>query len=268
MKYLRVVSEALREARKAVTPLFGQEQAARGLGIGAFGDRTYAIDRAAEESILKVLRKRIPDACVVTEETGMIGDQSGEVTVLVDPIDGSTNATRSVPLFSTAIVIAEGSRFQDVVAAGVMDLVHNEEFLGSKGGLATVNGSNMTPTSNRDLGSAYISMNPKAFSAGTKGRLSLQRLLAKTRYPRSLGSAALETAYVAAGRIDAFIDPTSTLRLFDCIPSIYLTLKAGGFVECIGYRIEDVNLRKRVNLGFVATGTEALGRTILGTIKG
>ena len=263
MRYLGVIREALKEARKAVVPLFGEEAAATGLGIGAFGDLTYAIDRAAEESILKVLRKRIPDACIVTEETGIINDRSGEVTILVDPIDGSTNATHSVPLFSTAIAIAEGTRFQDVVAAGVMDFVHNEEFLGSREGLVTLNGNSVIPSSNSDLSSAYLSLNSKAFSVRGKELLSLQRLLTKTRYPRSLGSAALETAYVAAGRIDAYMDLTGTLRLFDCIPSIYLTLRAGGFVKCIGSRIEDLDLRKKSNLGFIATGTEALARTML-----
>ena len=263
MNYLEIVHEALNAAQNAIAPIFRGTNISTFLGHGAHGDPTYTIDRVAEDAILNVIKQNIPDAYVVTEEKGQIGNESNEITVLIDPIDGSTNAIHHIPFFSSAIAIAEGKGFRDIVAAGVIDLIHQDVFVGGERGGILLNGISVNPSSNTNLSSAYIFVNPRASSETETWKQDLGRLLVETRYPRCLGSSALETAYVADGRADAFIETRHRLRPFDCVPSMYLILKAGGFVELLGTRVDDLDLRRKVRLGLIAAGNKELGDKIM-----
>ena len=267
MEYVKVIEKALKEARKAIIPLFGREEASKFLEYGEHGDPTYAIDRTAEDAIVRVIRDTFPKAYFVTEEAGMLGDEMSEITVLIDPIDGSTNATHGIPMFSSAIALAVGQYFEDIVASGVINLVHGDLFLCGNKGPVLMNGKQVKLSQNQDLESAYICMNSNVHSGEWIWKTGLQNLLSKIRYPRSLGSAALETAYVSDGRVDAYLDPKGTLRSFDCIPSIHMILKAGGFVELLNTKFENFNLRKKHRLGVVASGNIGLGEQILSILK-
>ncbi|MCD6511368.1 MAG: inositol monophosphatase [Thaumarchaeota archaeon] len=259
MKYKSLIERCLKEARAEV---LGLKERGVALGRGAFGDRTYRIDRVSELAILKVLEEELPDASVVSEELGTV--EKGEVTVLIDPIDGSVNSIRGVPIYSIAIAVAEGRRFGDVVSSGVMDVVHGDIFMAGRGEGAYLNGRRIR-VSERGLEDGLIFVNPSLKPGDAR---MLAPLLERARHPRSLGSAALETAYVAAGIGDAYVSPAPRLRPFDCLPSLLLVIEAGGYVKTLNFRLEDIPLSTKMGIAYIAANGKALAEEISALVGG
>ena len=230
--------------------------------MGKSGDQTYKIDKLAENAIIDVIKDKIPDCYIISEEAGNLGKESNDITVLIDPIDGSTNAIHNIPVFSSTILIAKGRQFSNIISTGVYDLNNDEIFLSSDNRIPTLNGKQINVSSTEKLDSAIISINPRTLN-NIKNNTNINKLLDQIRYPRCFGSAALEIAYVANGRLDGFIDTTNTLRLFDCLPSIYSVIKSGGFIHLFNSDIRDIDIRSGSRLGVIATSNNSLGEQIL-----
>lgn len=263
MDYEGAIVEALNAAQISVSKTYGKISSRVELGQGAHGDVTYRIDKIAERAIIRVLRKRIPNSFIVSEEAGYVGDSQSKILILVDPLDGSTNAVRPIPFFSSAVAICAGTRYGELVAAGVKDLIHDRIFLATSDQGVTVDGVRAQPAKTERLDQACVGVDMKIDEKSPVGTRALLRLLSKVRYPRFLGSAALETAYVAGGIVDAFVEPRPILRSFDCIPSLFLVDKAGGFVRMLNASLTDLDLRQHQRLAYVAAGNRTLGRSIL-----
>ncbi len=264
MNYLRVLNEAFDVAERISKHLQASGEAAQPLTRGAFGDLTYRIDKEVESAIIKVVKKHLPDSLIISEETGTIGDEDGSPLVLIDPVDGSTNAYQNIPLYSSAIAIINGHTFADVAAAGVADIVHGERIISEGRGEVTVNGHPAHPSPAKPLDQAYVNLNLKTRTT-EKAEEWLVSLLRKIRYARFLGSAALETAYVAAGRSNAYIQLAPNLRTFDCIGALYLVKEAGGWIEFLNINIEKVDLRDRERFAYVAACDAVMGQLIMST---
>lgn len=254
MEYKSLIERCLKEARKRVLGLEGGDA---DLGRGAFGDRTYRVDRESELAVLKVLEEELPDVSVISEESGTL--RRGEVTALIDPIDGSVNAVRGVPVYSVALAIAEGPLFRDVVSSGVIDVVHGDTFLAERDHGAYLNERRMH-VSRRGLEDGEIFVN-LSFERGYTERLA--PLLESVRHLRALGSAALETAYVAAGIGDAYVSITPRLRPFDCLPSLLMVIEAGGCVKMLNYKLDEIPLDAKRGIAYVAANSEHLADAIL-----
>ncbi len=262
MNYLQLLDEAFDAAEQATRTIRSTKEAATPLNVGAFGDTTYRIDKMAEDAIIKVVQQQLPDSLIVSEETGRIGEQNGQPLVLIDPIDGSTNASRGVPLYSSAIAIIEGHQFGDVAAAGVFDLVHGERIVSAGGGKVTLNGRQVSPTSAKPLDRAYVNVSLRSKSSEEAERW-LHALLQEVKYPRCLGSAALETAYVAVGRSDAFLQIAPNLRTFDCIGALFMVQEAGGWFKCLNIDLNKVDLRGSERFAYVAACDAEMGAKVM-----
>jgi myo-inositol-1(or 4)-monophosphatase len=261
MNYLSILDEAFDAAERAFQRLRSSGGAAQPLTRGAFGDLTYRIDKEIEDAIIEVVRRRLPRSLIVSEEAGALGDPDDRPLVLIDPVDGSTNASRGVPFYSSAIAIVDGYRFGDVAAAGVFDLVHRERIVSGGGGNVTIDGRSAHPSSTRSFDEAYVNVNMRSWKP-PKGESHLAALLRRIRYPRFLGSAALETTYVAIGRSDAFVQLAPNLRTFDCIGALYLVQEAGGWLECLNADIESVDLRGSVRFAYIAACDAEMGKMV------
>ncbi|HEU4739179.1 MAG TPA: inositol monophosphatase family protein [Solirubrobacterales bacterium] len=198
-------------------------------GIGEGGDRTLVIDRKCEDVVFAELEKLAAEGAsfvAVSEERGEVSFGSGgEQRVVIDPIDGSLNARRTIPSFAVSIAVASGPSMADVEFGFVHDFGADEEFLANRGAGAQLNGRpvQVSPAAERLEVVGVESVEPEwslpAFEA----------LAGKVFRLRVVGAIAITAAYVAAGRFDAMLSLRSC-RSVDAAAAQLIVREAGGAV--------------------------------------
>jgi myo-inositol-1(or 4)-monophosphatase len=182
-------------------------------------------DRAAEERILRLLHQRAPGAAILAEESGESG--RGELRFIVDPLDGTTNYVHGIPIFTCTVAAELEGR---LVAGCTVDPMRAETFRAHRGGGAFAGARKLSVSSTSKLEEAVACT---GFPYGHRERLgdmvrAFGRFTEFARGTRRLGSAALDLAYVAAGRLDVFWE--EGLRPWDIAAGIVLVREAGGVV--------------------------------------
>lgn len=230
----------------------------------AKGDRVKAFDLAAHEAAMVAL-DRLGAALVVESEEGgtrHLGEGAPRWRVVVDPVDGSDNRARGLPLsaFSCAVLPVSGDlRPASVVAALVGPIADGPPWLAVAGGGAWRGGEPIRTSGVKRLADAFLSieLNHAAPSSGAA------RLPAAARGIRSYGCASMALALVAAGAIDAHVDLRRRLTAESYLAGARLVLEAGGTVSGADGRplgaVADLTARTSV----VAAATPELGREIL-----
>jgi len=199
-------------------------------GVGEGGDRTLVIDRECEDAVfaeLEVLAAEGASFVAVSEERGeVVFGSGGEARVVIDPIDGSLNARRTLPSFAVSIAVAGGPSMADVDFGFVHDFGADEEFLARRGEGAWLDGDpiRVAPPAERLEVVGVESAEPEwalpAFEA----------LAGKVFRLRVVGAIAISAAYVAAGRFDAMLSLRSC-RSVDAAAAQLLVREAGGAVS-------------------------------------
>ena len=259
-----MVNIALRAARRAGRIVLRAMDRARSLRVEekAKNDFVTEIDRAAEDAIVDTIMRVYPDHGVLGEERGAARPDA-EYTWIIDPLDGTTNFLAGIPHFCIAIAVRKGAVLEHGV---VVDPVHNEEFSATRGAGARMNDVRIRVTNTHALERAIVSTGiPYA---------QLERHLASytemlracrggCRSVRSMGAAALDLAYVAAGRTDAFFQVG--LQPWDMAAPTVIVREAGGFVADIagGDRFMDTGNLVAAN----PTVFRQLMRTLRGAIR-
>jgi myo-inositol-1(or 4)-monophosphatase len=186
-------------------------------------------DKASEETILRVLRERAPGARILAEESG--AHEGEDLCFIVDPLDGTTNYAHGLPIFSCTVGAEENGR---VVAGCTVDPLRGEVFLAAHGlgaELRTAGGAQPLRVSRAaELVEAVVCT---GFPYGDRDKLpqmisAFARFTELCRGSRRLGSAALDLAYVASGRLDGFWE--MGLRPWDVAAGVVLVEEAGGTV--------------------------------------
>jgi myo-inositol-1(or 4)-monophosphatase len=197
------ICRAMRDGVVAAVSAVPRERRADELGRGAGGDLTVAIDRAAEDAALAVLDRLAAGGegfTVVSEEIGerSYGD-GGRWRVVIDPIDGSLNAKRGLPIYALSVAVADGPAMADVVLGYVYDLGNREEWIATRGGGASVNGVPLGAA--RPLERLQI----VALEATRPEHLvpAAAAMTGVAERVRVLGSLALALCHLADGRVDA-----------------------------------------------------------------
>ncbi|UTF60877.1 inositol monophosphatase family protein [Gilvimarinus sp. DA14] len=223
---------ALRAARKAGEII---ERATERLDVVAIeekgrNDFVTEIDKAAEKEIIYHLRKAYPDHSIVGEEGGSQPGSNTDVEWVIDPLDGTTNFIHGIPHFSVSIACRIKGQLEHAV---VYDPIKREEFTASRGRGAALNGRRIRVSSRKGLAggvigtgipfSGYALENISAYLA------AVQEIAGQTSGIRRPGSAALDLAYVAAGRFDAFWE--MNLNQWDMAAGLLLVTEAGGLVS-------------------------------------
>ena len=182
-------------------------------------------DIEADELIINEIKRNHPDHEILTEENGVIGEKS-DYLWMVDPLDGTNNFTRGVPIFSTTLALTYKS---EPILSVVYYPPTKGLFTAEKGKGAYWNGEKIKVSETGDLSKILISFGkgrePKDRKAMLKG---INNLYNKVRSVRIFGSAALELAYVAEGRVDAFA--ILGLKRWDFIGGLLLVEESGGKV--------------------------------------
>jgi len=263
---LEVAVEAVKKAKEAACEALVKGGRAR-VKVGASGDETLEADEAAEEAILEVLKARLQGATVISEELGIADlGGGGPPYVFVDPLDGSLNAKRGYPCFSSMVAFASKPRLIDVQAMAVVNMLTGDLYWAVKGEGAFLNGVKVSASSCAKLSEALVSLD---FSKRNRpeGYVSkIASIIEEARHVRFLGSNSLEVCLVACGACDAFIDLRGGLRLLDVAGPLLMVREAGGIVhvEPGGLEVE-VDVKRKASL--IAASTDKLLHEILGLVK-
>jgi myo-inositol-1(or 4)-monophosphatase len=189
-------------------------------------DIKLEVDVLAQDLIAKILLERFPEHALYGEE-GIVGDQASDHQWVVDPLDGTVNFFYGIPHFCVSIAL----RFRGEVIVGVIyDPIRNELWSGEKGQLPLLNGNPFRVSPRATLAEAVISIGLAKTSATIDAGLPLlEQMVHRVRKCRMLGSAALDLAYVACGRLDAYIE--QGISLWDVAAGWLLVESAGGKVQ-------------------------------------
>ncbi len=165
-------------------------------------DLVSEADVAAEAAIRAVLAEHRPDDAILGEEGGASGH--GELRWVIDPLDGTTNFLFGVPQFAVSVACED----EDGGVVGVvLDPIHDERFAASRSGQATLNGAAIAGSDRTELATALVATG-FGYDAAVRARQAqvLGRVLPRVRDIRRAGSAALDLAWCACGRYDAYFE--------------------------------------------------------------
>jgi myo-inositol-1(or 4)-monophosphatase len=190
------------------------------------GDIVTEVDIESEAVVLHRIREAYPSHNIVTEESGHIVGVEGEPTWYIDPLDGTGNYARGIPFFATTLAVARGNQ---VLASATYDPLREEMFKAALGLGAYLNDKRLhiEPDDNMEDVSVSISWSRRRKGSELFPRY-IERLAPHTSYLRRLGSAALAIAYVAAGRLDAYIQ--GQINPWDIAAGVLMVQEASGLV--------------------------------------
>lgn len=189
-------------------------------------DYASEVDGLAEEAIVKELRRAQPDYAILGEEGGaQKGRGSGRYTWVIDPLDGTSNYLRGFPHWCVSIALCEGG---EPLHAVIFDPLRNELFTSTRGGGAQVNERKLRVAERKDLAGAMIvtGFPPRERVRADAHLDCVKELLKEAEDIRRTGSAALDLAYVAAGRVDAYFE--AGVKPWDIAAGVLLVREAGG----------------------------------------
>lgn len=189
-------------------------------------DIKLEIDVRAQELITRSLLKEFPQHALYGEE-GIVGDQASEHQWIVDPLDGTVNFYYRIPHFCVSIAL----RFKSEIMVGVIyDPIRDEMWCGQKGEKPRLNGQHFRVSERTELADAVISVGLSKTGVLIESNVPmLHQMIHRARKCRVLGSAALDMAYVACGRLDAYIE--QGISLWDIAAGWILIETAGGTVD-------------------------------------
>jgi myo-inositol-1(or 4)-monophosphatase len=209
-------------------------------GVGEGGDNTLVIDRLCEDAIfdeLQALHEDGHEFTAVSEERGAVSFGNGDspLRVVIDPIDGSLNARRTIPLHSVSIAVADGDSMNDVTLGYIYEFGAGEEFIATRDG-AQLDGDPIQAPGGDGL--ELVALEASKPERVVKAAEVLQDRAYRLRSP---GSIAVDLAYVACGRFDAMIT-TRPCRSVDAAAGQLIARAAGGTVEFSGGGLEEASL--------------------------
>jgi myo-inositol-1(or 4)-monophosphatase len=198
-------------------------------GVGEGGDRTLVIDRRCEDAVfaeLETLAGEGASFVAVSEERGEVSfGGGGPARVVIDPIDGSLNARRTLPSHSLSVAVSSGPSMSDVEFGYVYDFGAGEEFAARRGGGASLDGSPVGVAADGDK----LELLGIEAAEPNRALASLGALADRVYRLRVIGSIAITASYVAAGRLDAMLS-LRPCRSVDAAAAQLIVREAGGKV--------------------------------------
>jgi myo-inositol-1(or 4)-monophosphatase len=254
---LNVMIAAARKAGRALKRDFGEVEK---LQVSLKGPANFvsAADRRAEETLFAELSKARPGYGFIGEEGGARAGADKTHTWIVDPLDGTTNFLHGIPQFAISIAL---SREGNVVAGLVYNPATDEMFIAERGKGAFLNEQRIRVAARKHLSDSVIACGLPHIGRGDIKLAARETNLMQEQVAglRRFGSAALDLAWVAAGRLDGYWE--RNLSPWDMAAGMILVREAGGYVsDCDGGGDPLVK-------GDIAAGNEAIHKEILRVLK-
>lgn len=254
---LNVMTAAAQKAARRMVRDFGEVE---NLQVSKKGPADFVsiADKKAEEVLVKELQKARPGFGFILEENGTIEGSDTSNTWIIDPLDGTTNFLHGIPHFAISIALM---RDNDLFAGVIYNPVTDELYWAEKGQGAFLNGRRLRVSGRAHLAEGLFATGVP-FLGMEKDARFLERLESVMKVSsgiRRFGSAALDLAYVAAGRYDGFWE--CGLQPWDMAAGIVLVREAGGFVSDIDGK------RKMLDSGTVVAASDKLHAPLLKLVK-
>ena len=213
---LNVMIKASEKASKALIRDFGEIEK---LQVSAKGPSDFVTnaDLKAEKIIIEELLKAKKNYSIISEESGIQNNKDRDNVWIIDPIDGTSNFLHGVPHFSISIALKSNN---EIIAGLIYDPIKDEMFYAEKNNGAYFNNQRIRVSQKKNVASCL-------FATGGQIKTEIDLITRKT------GSAALDMAYVAAGRFDGYFQ--NNLNLWDIAAGIIIVKEAGGTVNQILY---------------------------------
>ena len=190
-------------------------------------DYVSEVDKEAENTIIQTIKKYYPEHDILAEESGITKQKQkpAEVRWIIDPLDGTTNFLHQFPQFSVSIAVEVKGKIQH---AAIFDPVRDEMFTASRGSGAFLNNRRLRVSQQKSLENALLATGfpYHDFSYIDAYMASLKSFMTSTAGIRRAGSAALDLAYVACGRVDGFWE--FNLKPWDIAAGTLIIQEAGG----------------------------------------
>ncbi|MFQ6052876.1 MAG: inositol monophosphatase family protein [Candidatus Bathyarchaeia archaeon] len=221
------------------------------------------LDSEAQSAVEETLGQLGVSAHIISEE-GESTVGGGGVYVVIDPVDGTTNLARGVPLAVTSLAVSRSQRLSDAVAGLVMDLHTGDIYRAERNTGAWRGGMPIHPAGPKTVAEALISMD---ISKGAPLD-PVEGLIAEARHLRQLGCSALSLCLLASGVLDAHVDLRGALRATDVAAGLIILTEAGGIYTINGEVGGDLELSRESRLDLVAASGRPLLEDLLGLIDG
>ena len=254
---LNVMVQAAMKAGRSLSRDFGEVQNLQ-VSMKGPGDYVSQADRKAEDILFAELSKARPGYAFLMEERGLVEGDDDQHRWIVDPLDGTTNFLHGIPIFSISIAL---ERQGQLVAAVIYNPAMDELYTAERGGGAFMNDRRLRVAGRSKLTDCVIGCGVPHLGRGQHGNflVELRNVMAEVSGVRRLGSAALDLAYVAAGRMDGFWE--TGLSAWDIAAGLLLIREAGGFVSDMD------GGQDMLDNGSVVAGNEVIQRALLKAVK-
>ena len=253
---LNVMVQAALKAGRSLSRDFGEVENLQ-VSLKGPGNFVSAADHKAEQTIVTELTRARPGYSFLTEETGAIAGTDHTNRWIVDPLDGTTNFLHGIPLFAVSIGL---EREGQLVAGVIYNPILNELYVAERGQGAFLNDRRLRVASRRRLADAVIATGmPNVGGTGHAASLAEIGVLMKTTAGiRRNGSAAMDLAWVASGRLDGYWQ--HALSPWDIAAGVLIVREAGGLVS--GPAGKDDMMQE----GSIVAGNETMHGAILSSL--
>ncbi|MEM7256021.1 MAG: inositol monophosphatase family protein [Pseudomonadota bacterium] len=190
-------------------------------------DFVSEVDRLTENEIIQTLTRSYPDHGFICEESGVSGNPDAEFKWYIDPLDGTKNYLHGYPSFCVSIAVAQNNRLEQAV---IYNPISQELFTATRGAGATLDGKRLRVAKRSSIDTALLSSSfgHSAPESYRKYRRTLDAFTDSAAGIRKQGSAALDIAFVAAGRLDGYWQ--FGLKPWDVAAGALLVREAGGLI--------------------------------------
>jgi myo-inositol-1(or 4)-monophosphatase len=254
---INVMVQAATKAGRSLSRDFGEVQNLQ-VSLKGPGDFVSQADKRAEEIIHTELARSRPDYSFLMEESGAVVGSDSQHRFIVDPLDGTTNFLHGIPIFAVSIGL---ERQGQIVAGVIYNPAMDELYTAERGGGAFLNDRRLRVGARRKLSDSVIGTGVPHLGRGHHGNflIEMRHVMAEVAGVRRMGAAALDLAYVAAGRLDGFWE--SGLSPWDMAAGILMIREAGGFVSDADGGTD------MLDKGSIVAGNEIIQKTLLQTIR-
>ena len=238
---INLITRACMKASRSLIRDFGEIENLQVSSKGQ-GDFVTSADKRTEKILIEELQKAHPEYGIVTEETGIINKSNNKNRWIIDPIDGTFNFMNGVPQFAISI----GYEEENEIKCGVIfNPILNEMFCAEKGNGAYLNNSRIRVSNKKMIKDALVVTGGPKGASKIKDKIFSEYISVSKNVSnvRKFGSAALDVAYVACGRFDAYWQ--RELNYWDIAAGIVILKEAGGFVDFFD---EDKNAPLKKNI--------------------